>query len=593
MSLISRLLPRPGAPRLTPLDASFLYYERPTALLHVGSVGVLEGQPAFEALRDVLAARLAGLPRLRQRPMRPLLDVACPQWEEAPGFDARDHVRAVRCDAPGDLPALRATVERLFVQRLDPGRPLWETWVIEGVGGNRTAILSKVHHCMIDGVSGAQVLEVMTDQGAAEAAVGPGLRAVASEAYGLWQGAVAAALGTARAAAAALTTVAELTRNPLSPMPWNGALSGQKHVVWATLPLDDVLAMRGAAGCKVNDVVLAIIAGAIRRQLGAPSSMVRAMIPVSLRRIDERLALGNRVSAILASLPVDVADPLERLARVAAEMRRRKEEGQAEGVSLLTSLAGGLPSQLASVIAGAAERWPVVHTVCTNVPGPRETRTVMGHPVAELHPIVPLGLGLGLGFAILSYGHALSICATADVALVPGAGALAEAIQTEFAELRDRLGIDAPMATVETAGPPVAALMTGTPMTVSPDATLARAWDLMQAHRIRHLPVVDAQGRLVGLVTHRDLLAASQSTLTFRAETDRVRLLAGATVGDVMETHLSVTRPEEPAVAAGGRMGRHKIGCLPVLGPDGRLLGIVTQEDFLRWATDRMASHAA
>jgi hypothetical protein len=185
--------------------------------------------------------------------------------------------------------------------------------------------------------------------------------------------------------------VAELARNPLRPMPWNGALSGEKHVVWATLPLDDVLAMRGAAGCKVNDIVLAIIAGAIRRQLDGSSPAIRAMIPVSLRRVDERFALGNRVSAILASLPVDVADPLERLAAVSAEMRRRKEQGQAEGVSLLTSLAGGLPSQMAPLVAGAVERWPFVHTVCTNVPGPREARTILGHRVAELHPIVPLG----------------------------------------------------------------------------------------------------------------------------------------------------------------------------------------------------------
>ncbi len=590
MSLVTRLLSRPS--RLTPLDASFLYYERPTALLHVGSVGVLEGAPAFETLRDTLAARLASLPRLRQRPARPPLDVACPQWEDVPGFDARAHIHAIRCEAPGDVGALRATVERLFTQPLDPRRPLWETWVIQGLAGDRTAILSKVHHCMIDGVSGAQVLEVMTDQGVAEAVAGPGLRATAAP-EGLWQGAVASAVGTVRAAAAAMTTVAELARNPVPPMPWNGALSGAKHVVWAALPLDDVLAMRGAAGCKVNDVVLTIIAGAIRRHLDGSSAAVRAMIPVSMRRVDERFALGNRVSAILASLPVDVADPLERLARVAAEMRHRKEQGQAEGLSLLTSLAGGLPSQVAQLIAGAAERWPVVHTICTNVPGPREARTIMGHPVVELHPIVPLGLGLGLAFAILSYGNALSICATADVTMVPRASELPDAIQDEFVALRDRLGVGVTPATVTAAGPPVASLMTRAPIAVAPDASLAHAWDLMQMHRIRHLPVVDEAGLLLGLVTHRDLLAASQSTLTFRAEAERVRLLAWARAADVMETHLSVTRPDEPAVAAGGRMGRQKIGCLPVVGPDGRLAGIVTQEDFLRWATDHMASHAA
>lgn len=591
MSLVSRLLSRTSAARLTPLDASFLYYESPTAPLHVGSVGILEGVPPFEGLRDLLAARLGTLARYRQRPVRPPLDVACPEWEEVPGFDLRQHIRRVRCAAPGDARALRATVDRLFAQPFDPARPLWETWVIEGVAGERTAVLSKVHHCMIDGVSGAQILELMTDEGTSEAVVGPGLRAAPAAAA---PGALASLVDTARATAAAATAVAELARSPLPAMPWNGPLSGAKHVAWATLSLDTVLALRGAAGCKVNDVVLAVIAGALRRHLGEPRSAVRAMIPVSLRRVDERLSLGNRVSAILAELPIHVADPLDRLARVAAEMRRRKEQGQAEGIFLLTSLAGGLPAQIAPFVTGAAQRWPVVHTVCTNVPGPREARTVMGHRLLELHPIVPLGLGLGLGFAILSYGPSLSICATADAALVPDAAALPAAIEAAFAELCARLGVTAaPPVAAATELPTVADLMTRDVVTLRAHASLAQAWALMQAQRIRHLPVVDAGGRLVGIVTHRDLLAASQSSLTFRTEADRVRLLGWATAADVMETHLSVARPDEPALAAGGRMGRHKIGCLPVLSPDGRLVGIVTQEDFLRWATDRMASSAA
>jgi CBS domain-containing membrane protein len=256
---------------------------------------------------------------------------------------------------------------------------------------------------------------------------------------------------------------------------------------------------------------------------------------------------------------------------------------------------------VSAVLARLSTFRPLVHTVCTNVPGAREARYLLGRRVREIHPIVPIGLNVGLGFAILSYDRMLSLSVTADSGLVEDVERLCDALRAAEEELRVCLGVTSvePHAARSAApdaagaGPAVADLMSTDVLTVDLHATLDRAWETMRVHRIRHLPVVDGHGRLVGLVTHRDLLAASNSSLAFPAEAERVRVLRVARVHDLMETHLSTATPEERAADAGRRMVRHKIGCLPVIDDSGRLVGIVTEEDFLRWATAHMESEAA
>jgi CBS domain-containing membrane protein len=214
---------------------------------------------------------------------------------------------------------------------------------------------------------------------------------------------------------------------------------------------------------------------------------------------------------------------------------------------------------------------------------------MLGRRIEEVHPIVPLFDGMGVEFAIMSYAERLSICAVADPVLVPDAAELATHLHAAAGELLDALGT----RKAAPAEPPVAegivsiaALMQSRVVTLVPNDRLATAWSLMSRHRIRHLPVVTPDGRLIGMVTHRDLLAASPSSLAPQGE--RVTLSGAVHVADLMETHLSVTSPDEPAAAAGERMLRHKIGCLPVVRPDGRLAGIVTADDFVRWAAARM-----
>jgi diacylglycerol O-acyltransferase / wax synthase len=596
-----------GSERLSPLDASFLYLERPTELLHVGAVAVLETAPPFAELVDVLGARLGALRRYRQVPVRPALDLAPPRWVDDPHFDPRRHIHRVVVPAPGDEAAFRCVLEETFARPLPPEQPLWECHLFEGLAGGRAALLTKVHHCMIDGVSGVQVLEVMSDGweprndkdgGAAET------RSVVDRARDLAVGAARALdpgrlTAELRGTAAAAGTLVNLVRARLRPYSFNGSLGHTRRIVWQTFDLDEFLAMRGVAGCKVNDVALAVITGALRRLLPAEATesgrRVRALIPMNVRRDDEHLMLGNRVSGMFATLPIDVADARERLHLIAAEMRASKEAGQARAFDLALGVVGAMPTAVASLVSRLAQVWPVAHTVCTNVPGPREPRALLGRQVVALHPMVPLAAGIGLGFAILSYAGKLSITATADATLVPDADRLPAALQAAADELACHLGLraEATVAPVERGSAlTVGDLMTRDVVTVRPTDLLSSCWATMRERRIRHLPVVDRHGVLCGLVSHRDVLAASPSSLSLRAETDRTRALGWTAVGDVMEMHVSTAAAPEAAADAGLRMVRQKISCLPVVDARGALVGIVTEEDFVRWSAEQMGAAA-
>ena len=596
--------------RLTPLDASFLYLEQPTELLHVGAVALLESAPPYDELVAALADRLGGLERYRQVPVRAPLDVAAPRWCVDPAFDPRRHIHRVTAPPPGDEPALQLVLQEIFARPLPAGQPLWECHLIEGLADGRAALLTKVHHCMIDGVSGVQVLEMMADGW--EDRVGTAAPPASEPSRGTIAGLVrraeqivdtlahpARAVAATRETAAAASAILDVVSTKAAPFTFNGALGRDRRIAWATFDLEEVLAMRGAAGCKVNDVALAVITGALRRFLPVAETMpprrVRALVPMSVRRDDEHLRLGNRVSGMFVSLPVDVADPRERLHLIATEMRDHKAAGQGRAFDLAVGIAGMAPSLLAPMLSRLPQWWPIAHTVCTNVPGPREPRSLLGRRILDVHPLVPLAAGIGLGFAILSYAGKISITATADARLVPDAERLPAALLASADELALHLGVrDVAVSAPHTAGTAVtvADVMTREVVTIAATELLSSAWRTMRERRIRHLPVVDGHDRIVGVVTHRDLLAASPSSLRLHDERDRVRGFGWARAGDVMESHVSTAAAAESAADVCLRMVRQKIGCLPVVEPDGRLVGIVTEEDFLRWSATVLAARA-
>ncbi len=620
--------------RLSPLDAAFLYLERPNQLLHVGCIAELEGRVDPARLVERIEERICSLPLYRQRPVRAVLDLDRPTWEDDPAFDVRRHVRHLAVPPPGDEAAMHALFDQLLSAPLDPNHPLWEIYLVDGLPGGRAAMLWKVHHCMIDGVSGAQVLALATDPApgalaSVEPAPLPSASGTASPhspapTAGSVAGAIRTALGSAlhpsaaaaraRDALEAMTTVGRLLFEPNSALPFNGPLTDRRRLVWASFPLDDVLAMRGTAGCKVNDVVLAIVAGALHRYLeergvATRGIRVRALVPVSTRAEAERLSLGNLVTAMMPMLPVGATDPLERLRLVTAEMAALKERGQARASGLLVDLMGALPAPLEAALGRLVPERPLANTVCTNVPGPREERWLLGRRLLGIHPMVPLFQGMGLEFAVMSYAGRISIAATADAKLVPDPQSIAAALRSSFEELSAAVQASSraePEAAAHPAGVLVASvgpqaaspgrprvalvgdLMTRDVSVVRASDSLLFAYRIMRRRRIRHLPVVDADHHVVGVITQRDLLAAQSSSLGLGGEEALVRVLARSEASDVMETHVSTARADEPAAEAGRRMLRHKIGCLPVVTRVGVLAGIVTAEDFLRWATEHM-----
>lgn len=592
----------PAPARLSPLDAAFLYFERPHQRLYAGCVAILDGAPGFAAFANAVEQRVCTLPRYRRLPVRATLDLGLPRWEEDPRFEVRRHVRHIAVPPPGDDAALEELVDSLFATQLDPDHPLWEAYLIEGLAGGRSAVLCKVHHSMTDGVSGAQLLDALFDPlpGAPPHAAAESAAHDVPRRSGLWPALRAladpqTAWAHAREAAEVARVATSLFWQGVPQLPFNGPLGDARRVAWAAFPLDDFLAMRGTAGAKVNEVVLAVIAGALRRYLlahGEPTDAgtVRALVPISPRR-EEHVALGNLLSAAFPTLPVDEPDPIARLERIRSETRAHRSRARDRASGFLPTLAASLPPALAALFARLSPDRPLVNTVCTNVPGPRQARRLAGCRVVDMHPIVPLLFGMGLEFATLSYADRISICAAADPQLVPDAARIPDHLRAAAEELQSALALRAQRPTVE--GLRVADLMTIDVVTVTPEHTLGEAWDLMREHHIRHLPVVDEAGRLVGLVTHRDLLAAATSSLTFPAEHDRVFLLGGHRVAEVMETHLSTATADDPAPDVGERMARHRIGCVPVVDTEGRLVGIVTETDYLHWATARMEATTA
>jgi CBS domain-containing protein len=457
---------------------------------------------------------------------------------------------------------------------------------------------------MIDGVSGVQVLELLTDGASTNGTSQATSRPAAPDAGATgWLAAAVDAvthpsrlLARVQEAVAAGGALAGFTLRPGDAFPWNGPLGATRAVRWQHFDLDRLFAMRAASGCKINDVALAVIAGALRAVLPAEVTAgrrARALVPVNVRTTADYLALGNRISGRFASLPLDVADPRERLRLVAEDMRGQKAAGAVQAFDVALAIANTLPSAVGPRLARLNSPWPVVHTVCTNVPGPSERRRLAGVTVEAVHPIVPLAVGIGLGFAMLSYAGSLSITVTADPALVPAIDRLPTALANAAEELATSLGLP-PVGAA--AGPAprvltVGELMSHPVVTVAPDARLGAAWHQMRAHRIRHLPVVDGAGILRGLVTHRDLLTAFPSPLgTQRGSATSMLAFGWTEVRDVMETHVSTTTADESAARAGQRMSRQKIGCLLVVGARGELVGIVTEQDFLRWAVEHMAA---
>ena len=458
--------------RMTALDAAFYYLERTGQLLHVAGVYTVEGTLEFERLRADLAARMHLIPRYTERVVPVPLNLAHPTWEPDPHFDIRHHVLRHTLRPPGDATQLVNLVGRLFAQPLHRERPLWELHQIDGYLGDRSVIFAKVHHAMIDGVSGVQLLGVMFDPSPNPQPVPPP-EAVA-DAPPLPSASLQLARAireSVRAGIEHVRTLADGVRNPrrllrdvsvaadalgemlriafsgVPSTPFNGHVSTLRRVAWTTFSLNEVKAVKNRLGGTVNDVVLATISAALRgylerRGLNPDRMELRAMLPVNVRRPEEHLQLGNRVSMLVAPLPVGIFDPLERLRQVRTATAQLKERGQAARLTRAVDLLEILPPILQKSVGWLQVQAAPINTVCTNVPGPPVSLYVQGKRLETLVPIVPLAQGVGLAFAILSYADTLTIGVTVDPALVADWEIFGDLLQAGFEELRTLAGVE-------------------------------------------------------------------------------------------------------------------------------------------------------
>jgi diacylglycerol O-acyltransferase len=445
-------------------DAGFLYLERSHTQLHIGCVAILEGRLRREDLIACIEERLPRLRRYGQRAMHVPLSLGHPSWEEDPEFRVEHHVSRWGLPAPGGEGELREAVARLLAQPLDRGRPLWEMHVIEGLADGRTALFQKVHHCMIDGMAGAQLLEVLLDAEPApmtrallppraEADL-PGprerfARALGDELVTRTRGLVSTwrALSRPRAASDAMRrlrdaafSALQLATHELPALPWNAPLGPRRAVAFTRLPMRGVRSIRAAHGGSVNDVVLTVLAGGLKRFLEASGRDTRgleltALVPVSLRSPEQAAELGNRISAMLVPLAVDPAGELPRLAATRAATERLKTSGAWTGIDALLELVDGLPPALVATVGQRLSLGRLANVIATNVPGPRQTRWLCGARALELRPLVPLADGLGLGLAVFSYDGWLHVGLAADADRVPDLEKLERELEAAFASL--------------------------------------------------------------------------------------------------------------------------------------------------------------
>jgi WS/DGAT/MGAT family acyltransferase len=443
--------------RMSALDASFYFVDDENVPMHVGSVSVFEGPaPAYGDLVRLLVAKLPQVPRYRQRVRTLPFSFGRPVWVDDEHFQILYHVRHSAVPAPGTTEQLRNLAGRVFAQRLDRDKPLWEVWLVEGLEHGRWAIISKVHHCLVDGVAGSDLMTLIFDLTAdAEHPAPlawkpdkePSFAALAADAL------VAAVAEPTKQLAAirnvvGLTafgrglpgTLRRLTELPVRSL--NGSVGPHRRWSWAQVDLEEVKAIRRETGGTVNDIVLTAVTHGFRTLLDKRGDsyagrVVRTLVPVSVRGEGERGVLNNRVAAVLVNLPVAAADPLNRLVLIRAQMDELKRTRQALGAEVLTGLAGFAAPTLLALGSRTAFRFPqpLVQAVTTNVPGPRVPLYVLGGRMREAYPYVPIGDNVRISVGIFSYLQTLYFGISADFDSVPDVEVLADGIREGFDEL--------------------------------------------------------------------------------------------------------------------------------------------------------------
>ena len=424
--------------RLSPMDVSFLDQEKEGSHMHIGAVMIFDGPPPpYEDLRAHVESRLHLVPRYRQKLAYPPAQMGRPFWIDDPRFNIEYHLRHTALPSPGGVEQLRLLTGRIFSQRLDRSKPLWELWLVQGLEGNRFAIINKTHHALVDGVSGVDITTVLFDTSPTPTPVGAEAwtpKVEPSEAELVADGvkglatlparAARRALGAARhpgetasevrEAAEGLGAIAWSFANPPPRTPLNVPIGPHRRVLWLRFPLADLKEIKNQLGGTVNDVFLAVVSGALarwlrRRGIRTEGLELRGIVPVSIRADEHKGALGNRITAMLGPLPVFADDPRDRLRIVSEAMKGLKESKQAVGAETLTRLQDFAPPTILAQASRLNFSTRAYNLLVTNVPGPQFPLYLIGRELQELAPVPFLAPERALAVAIVSYNGNVDI----------------------------------------------------------------------------------------------------------------------------------------------------------------------------------------
>lgn len=463
--------------RLSSQDNSFLLFEQGNVRMHVSSTNVLDVGPLktgkrggvdIELIKDAMASVLHLVPRYRQRLFQiPLYSHAV--WVDDPHFDLNFHVRHTALPQPGTLDQLKRLSARIMAQPLDRKRPLWETWIVEGLeGGKQFAMVTKIHHCMIDGASGVDLAQIQFSVSPETEELPPPqtfrprpapsraelladeTRRQASIPFEIISDFRKFVRDTADLRDEVSTRVNALTRLFGAGMradetPVNGKVGPHRHIDWFSCRLDDLKAIRKGFGCSINDVVLTVVTGGIRRYFTARGVDVdeidfKVSTPVSVRRKEHEGQMGNHVSSWIIRLPIDKADPKSQLEEINEITEELKETNQAIGVQMMNQIQAWTPSVLLSL--GAQAMSGPINMICTNVPGPQIPLYFHGARILAIYPMVPLMEGQGLGVALTSYAGIMNIGFNSDPDLVPDLDFFIEGMIQSLEDVAEAAGVE-------------------------------------------------------------------------------------------------------------------------------------------------------
>ncbi len=452
--------------RLTAVDASFLHQEGPSSHMHVGGLTLVEGPPpTMEEFLEQIRKRLHLVPRYRHKLAYTALDSGRPVWVDDPSFNLEFHVRHTALPAPGSWEQLRNLTARVFSQALDRSKPLWEMWLIEGLWDEKFALISKTHHSLIDGIAGVDLATVLFDVTPEPAPlrhsgrawkprpepdttelVAVGVRGAVRAGVEMVEGAVSAlthperTLERAREAAEGVGEIVWAGLNPAPATPLNVEIGPHRRFVGIAAQLEDFKLVKNALGGTVNDVVLAVVTGALRsflieRGIRTEGLEMRALVPVSVRTVGERHEGGNRIVVMRGPLPVYIADPLQRLLFVKHAMDGLKESKQALGAEVIAGAQNFAPPTILAQASRLNFSTRLFNLIVTNVPGPQFPLYVLGRRMERVFPVAFLPQNHALAVAIMSYAGEMNFGLLGDFDALPDIDTIGESIKAELATL--------------------------------------------------------------------------------------------------------------------------------------------------------------